>query len=237
MSRFSAEPLRLTLKADAWQLQSADGAHAAALAGDPALALEALPPISALRKAGRLVVELGDIWLRYLVVQWPTGLRGARERRLWLEARFRAVHDIGPEAWCIAIDRDACGDSTLACAAPRAIVEALQVWIQHHRLRLTAFSGAYVHAYNRIATQAAGGRGAFALCRDGRLTTGSWQDGQWLRVRSEPSGTIPSQTLARTLALWSAGEPAALPGRLHVEGLQAEALPAGWSLAANGVGV
>ena len=79
MSRSTAETL-LRLEREAWVLDGPDGTRRCALDGGAlAAALDALQPPAPAR--GRpLRVQLADAWLRYLVVNWPPGLRTAGER-------------------------------------------------------------------------------------------------------------------------------------------------------------
>lgn len=235
MSLSSAEPLRLVLAASSWRLHTPAGSHDLSFDGDPVPALLALEQTAPPRRGARLSIELGDAWLRYMIVRWPPGLRSARERQLWVAARFRTVHGIAADDWSIVVDRQHWGEAAFACAVPRTLVDALGEWARRHRLRVDACGGAFLQAYNRAASRCASDHGAFALCRDGRLTVASWAHGQWRRVRSEPSGAQPAHILARTLTLWSADAPAGEPGSIFLEGLQPAVLPPGWSASVVGV--
>lgn len=251
MSRLSAESWRLTLDGANWRLRRGPTEFVAPAGADPALALTGLCDRAAVR-GGRLAVELADAWLRYLVIDWPVGLKGGDERQAWVAERFRSVHGVNAIDWVISVDRAAAGRSVLACAAPRALVEALTRFAADHRMRFTSLTGSFVAAYNRLhgdATLAADAEpfGALALCRDGRLTLGLWCRGQWRRVRSVAAGADAGTILERTLAGWLPGfselareGEGALSGELggsgvlHVLGIEPEALPGRWRLQAIG---
>jgi hypothetical protein len=248
----SAESWRLTLDGATWRLRRGPTEFVAPAGADPALALTGLCDRAAVR-GGRLAVELADAWLRYLVIDWPVGLKGGDERQAWVAERFRSVHGVNAIDWVISVDRAAAGRSVLACAAPRALVEALTRFAADHRLRFVSLTGSFVATYNTLhggAALAADAEplGALGLRRDGRLTLGLWSRGQWRRVRSVAAGADAGQILGRTLAGWlpglsvAAGEGKGVrsgevfaPGVLHLLGIgiepeEAEALPGNWRL-------
>lgn len=197
----------LRLCADAWVLGGPAGVRRQPLDGAPALQLEHLEFDGGSVRARRLEVVIGDGWLRYLVVRWPPRLRRGDERRAWLAHRFREVHGVAEPEWVIAIDRDAVGFPVLACAAPAALIGAVQAFAERRRLRLEAVAGDFVACFNRHQRsfdEPAGAYGALALARDGRVTLGLWRDAAWLALRSQPFGEDGAQMVARTLEAWCA---------------------------------
>lgn len=250
MSRFSAEPWRLTLAQDAWHLAGADTTVVVPVGDDPVGALAVLDTLGDGQPArkGRLAVEIADAWLRYLVIEWPLGLNGGAERAAWVSERFRVVHGLDAAEWVPCVDRAAQGTAALASAAPRALVDAVTRFAGGRRMRLAAVQGSFVAGYNRLRARSSvvmdADPGAFGWCSDGRLTLGLWAGGQWCRVRSvgvtdDDAGAV----LTRTLAGWlpalatETGRPGG-EGTLHVQGVEPELLrgmlPDGWRAQACG---
>lgn len=241
MSRFSAETCRLTLARDTWHLAGTGTAVTAPAGDDPAGALLTLGDHSTVR-GGRLAVEIADDWLRYLVIEWPPGLRGGAERAAWVAERFRAVHGLGAAEWVLAVDQSAHGAAALASAAPRALVEGVTRFARDRRMRVVALQGSFVAGYKRLRTRPAFSSdevcGAFGLFREQRLTLGLWAGGQWRRVRSAVvSEGDAAPALGRMLAGWGAeiGAELASSGGASLVRLQgfapqalAEGLPSGW---------
>lgn len=235
MSRFSAEPWQLTLDGCGWRLSRDHAELSAPVQGDSttlAAALATLDTQAPLR-GGRLAVELRDKLLRYLVIEWPAGLRGRAERQAWVSERFREVHGADAALWVFALDREGGSARQLACAAPRDVVEAVSAFAAARRLRITAFRGSFIAAVNRVRNGLDAGTGGLALQGDGQLTMGIWRDGEWRRIRSMAASDDSGAALRQTLASWLpelAVEPAAgsAPATLHAIGLAPVGLPAGW---------
>lgn len=234
MSRFSAEPWRLTLGERTWRLARAGDERIAPVEGEPAAALAGLGWPEEARR-GALAVEFADAWLRYIVIEWPAGLKGGSEREAWAAERMRSVHGVGGPEWAISVDRGASGDTALACAAPRTLVDAVARLAAERRLRITAMQGSFVTVYNRLLPGShVGGKGAcgaLGVCREGRLTLGLWAGGQWRRIRSANAGGDVGAMLGRMLpGLATTIGDAAGAGVLHVLGAAPQVLPEGWSV-------
>lgn len=228
MSR-SAERL-LRLEPDAWLLCDADGERRQPHGGDPAAVLPALG--ASLRGGARLKVVLGDGWLRYLVLRWPAGVRTAEERQAFMLHRFRTVHDIAAPDWAFAADRDAVRFPSLACAAPAALITAINMLGRAPGVRLGEVVGDFVDRYNRLQRsfdEAAGTLGALAILDGERLTAGVWRDGAWLAVRSRAVGADAMGDLARMLEGWHTEHAPAGEGTLYACGIAPAALP-GWRI-------
>ncbi len=241
MSRSTAE-VRLWLEREAWVLEGPGGQARCALEGTaPGAALERLQPAGQLRTR-RLRVQLGDAWLRYLVVRWPQGVRSAAERAAFLAHRFAEVHGIGAPDWVLAADRDAHDLPALACAAPAAVVAAVQGFSARHGCALEGIAGDFITAYNALRRRfddADGVQAALALLRDGRLTVGMWSGGTWAGVRSQAVRDDGAAALRLMLEAWTrdrepasgaaahAGERAQTGGVVYAAGF-AGSLPAAW---------
>jgi hypothetical protein len=229
-----ARQWRLFLDESCWRLQVGRLEHTVAVSDDAALALARIPLPGDVPRRGDLEVEIGDGHLRYLVIDWPTGLSGRAERRAWAAERFRIVHDIEEEGWVISVD-DNGGASALGCAAPLTLVDAVKRFAHEHRLRIVAFTGSFMLAYNRLPAQATTGPGAFALRCGSRLTLGVWNQDRWRRVLGFSAGADAAASLSRalstSLAALALETSAGHTALLHVNGIDPGLLPAGWQLA------
>lgn len=205
MSRSTAETL-LRLEREAWVLEGPGGVRRCALdGGAPAAALDALQP-PAPGRGRALRVRIGDAWLRYLVVQWPAGLRTAAERAAFLAHRFAEVHGVGAPEWVVQADRDAYELPALGCAAPAAVIAAAQGFAARHGYRLAGIEADFVATYNRLRARlrdAEGELAALALLREGRLTVGLWRSGAWRGVRSQAVRDDGAGALRLMLEAWA----------------------------------
>lgn len=204
MSRSTAETL-LRLEREAWVLDGPDGRRRCALdGGAPAAALDALQPPAPGR--GRpLRVRLADAWLRYLVVKWPQGLRTATERAAFLAHRFAEVHGVAAPEWVVQADRDAHDLPALGCAAPAAVIAAVQGFAARHGYTLAGIEADFVATYNRLRARfrdADGEPAALAVVHDGRLTVGLWRSGAWRGVRSQSVRDDGASALRLMLEAW-----------------------------------
>ena len=223
MSRSTAETL-LRLERDAWVLDGPDGVrHCALDGGAPAALLDTLQP-SAPARGRPLRVRIADVWLRYLVVSWPQGLRTAGERAAFLAHRFTEVHGVAAPEWVVQADRDAHDLPALGCAAPAAVIAAVQGFATRHGFTLAGIEADFIATYNLLRArfrEADGEPAALAVLRDGRLTVGLWRSGAWRGVRSQSVRDDGASALRLMLEAW--GREADL---VHASAAKAGAQPA-----------
>ena len=218
MSRSTAEAL-LRLERAAWVLDGPDGTRRCALdGGAPAAALDALqPPVPG--RGRPLRVRLADAWLRYLVVNWPSGLRTAGERAAFLAHRFGEVHGVGAPEWVVQADRDVHDLPALGCAAPAAVIAAVQGFAARHGYTLAGIEADFVATYNRLRArfrEADGEPAALAVVHDGRLTVGLWRSGAWRGVRSQSVRDDGASALRLMLEAWGREADLVHPSAAHV---------------------
>lgn len=230
MSRFSAEARRLLIEQDA--IRVGYGGTNKRLgyewAPDAALAALAAAPDGGVQRGSRWEVLFADAVVRYLIVQWPPGLRGRAEREAYLALRFREVHGVGAPEWRIVVERGASDFPVIACAVPAAHVEALAAWGREYRLRFGCVTGEFLSAYNRVRPELESPFGALAVQREGRVTLGFWRDAQWQTLRSQPLGPAGDTSLG--LYLESQALRSGVPGQAGVLYCIGEGprVPAGW---------
>ncbi|QID16198.1 hypothetical protein G3580_00295 [Nitrogeniibacter mangrovi] len=226
MSRFWGEPVELWLTPAGCALRAgADTVHLPTTGAEPAwpAALAAHLPARA-----RVLARVDDRWVRYLVCRWPTAIRGRKEREAWLAHQFRQVHGLADADWVMCRDADPAAAAFVACALPRALVEALQAVVRQARGRLVSLTGAFVARYNALARQLDAGDGALALTDGGRLTLGVWRDGQWTALLSRALGE------GDALAAWRELTPLCVTGEAAPAGVLFHAgtvltAPEGWT--------
>lgn len=188
MSRSSGEVRRLLIEPDAIRVLGRAQARPIPYEWglDEALAALAADAGAGVGRGSQWELVFADALVRYAVVRWPAGLRGAAEREAVVGLRFREVHGIGAPDWRIAVERTASRIPSIACAVPVAHIEALESWAGSHRLRLAGVTGEFVFAYNRVCSRLDQAFGALAVQRGGRITVGLWRDAQWQSLRSQP---------------------------------------------------
>lgn len=203
MSRSTAD-WQLHLESDAWRLLTPEGEQRHAFAGSPETVLAKFTGTGVRGKQGLRVV-LGDAWLRYLILDWPAGLRRGDERRGFMLHRFRLVHDIAEPNWIFAMDRGVENYPALACAMPAWLLNAIRDFAEVRGLRLESVTSDFPVTFGRLRhrfAEPAGSLAAFALQRDTRLTVGLWRDGAWLALRSQTVAVPDVGMLAAMLEGW-----------------------------------
>lgn len=230
MSRFSADVRRVLIESDAIRVGhgSTQKRLAYEWAPDAALAALASAPDGGVMRGSRWEVLFTDAVVRYLIVRWPPGLRGAAECEAFLALRFREVHGVGAPEWRIVVERGATDFPVIACAVPAAHVEAIAAWGSEHRLRFGCVTGEFLAAYNRVRPELESPFGALAVQREGRVTLGFWRDAQWQSLRSQPFG--PAGDMSLGLYLESQALRSGVPGEAGVLYCIGEGprVPAGW---------
>ncbi|NMG45243.1 hypothetical protein GPA22_16115 [Aromatoleum toluvorans] len=230
MSRFSAESPRVLIEKD--EIRVGHGAAQKRFAyewsPDTALAAWASDPQGGVQRGSRWDVVFADVLVRYLVVQWPAGLRGGAEREAYLAHRFREVHGVAAPDWRIVVERSVTAVPAIACAVPAVHVEAVAAWGRERRLRLGSVTGEFLAVYNRVRPALEHPFGALAVQRNGRITLGLWGDARWQALRSQPLGPAGDASLALYLeSLAVSAERQGEPGVLYCVG-EGPAVPAGW---------
>jgi hypothetical protein len=163
------------------------------------------------RNAGCRVV-LSNHFVRYLLIDWPQGLRGAAEREALLRLRFRAVYGERSQDWRLAVSGTEAGTRGLACAVEDELLAALRETLAAARLRLEAAAPYLVVAFNRAREQVRGEETWFVAVEPGRLGLASFTGGRWASVRNERIGEDVGEALAALLAQDAAARaPAAGP--------------------------
>lgn len=157
-------------------------------------------------------VVLSNHYARYLLIDWPQGLRGAAEREALLRLRFRAVYGERSQDWRLAVSGSAAGTRSLACAVQSELLDALRETLAAARLRLEAATPYLVVAFNRSREEVRGEETWFVAVEPGRLGMASFAGGRWASVRNERIGEDVGEALAALLAQDAAARgPAAGP--------------------------
>lgn len=221
---------RLRLDADAWTLEGPEGAQRLAFDEAPETALACCEPRKE-RSPGQLSVILGDGWLRYLVLTWPSGMRRSDERRSFMAHRFRQVHEVGEPEWVLTMDAAVADYPALACAVPAGLLRAVLDFAEIRGLDPASISGDFPVAFNACRTafvEPPATLAAFALRRGSRLSVGLWRAGAWRALRSQKIAERGTSELSALLKAWHSEFAAAdEEGVLYAAGDLAAA-PAPW---------
>lgn len=241
MSPSSSDCLRLHLGQHGYRLDGRD--HAAHENWASPVASEALASLALPTGYRRLAVVLEHRFARCQLISFPKAVRGADERSAFVQAMFRDVQGIDPQAWQIVSEAALPGEAVLAAAIENTTLAALQKLSQAHQLKLISVQPAFSARWNALHTQTGVADGVFVWLADGRATLGLWQAGGWLALRSLALAAGDGAALGSLLQLLLAGSGySSDAGVLYlageIKGLQVS-LPAGWTctrLANNGAG-
>ena len=226
MSRFWGEPVHLCLSAEGCDIRAAGAVQRLPLA-DGVLAwpagLAAHLPLRA-----RVRAQVADRALRYLVLQWPAGVRGRKEREAWLAHQFKYHHGIDAGEWLFCRDTDPVGDPFIACAMPRVLLDALQAAVAARKGRVLGVTGRFVARFNALADRLSAPDGALATVDQGRMTLGVWRDGMWQALVSRAGNDGDAQLARRELTQLRITGEAPASGVLYPLGDRLDA-PEGWT--------
>lgn len=228
MSRWRGDPVRVRVDADTCTVEAAGQSHRIAIAIDApdwSAALAARVPPGA-----RVVVRIADHHTRYLVVQWPAGVRASREREAWLDHQFKTAHGLDRTEWTVAIDRDPVNDPRIACALPTALLVRLNACVATRKAVTVSLTGDFVDAFNHVGRRIDAVDGALAVTRGQRMTLGLWRDGRWQRVVSQVVENGDGAAAQRILTQLRVTGEASAAGVLYSTG-EAMQAPAGWTAA------
>ena len=228
MSLWRGEPVRLRIDADTCTVEVAGQSYGMAFSADapdwPAALATHVP------SGARIAVSAADYHARYLVVQWPTGVRAKRERAAWLDHQFKAAHGLDMAEWTVAIDRDPVNDPHIACALPTALLSRLNAGAATRKATIVSLTGAFADAYNCAVGAIDAADGALVVTHGNRMTLGIWRGGQWQRVISQAIEPRDNAAARRTLTQLRVTGEAAAGGVLYTVGEPMQA-PDGWTSA------
>lgn len=221
MGRWPISPLRLAVSPASCTLHQGER--------------QVLPPLSAKVPAGivpedltvwlsaatvgrrRLQVTVADRWVRYVLLDWPGGLHGEKERETFARLRLRETYGADCAHWPLALPEKAERTSIVAALDP-AIHQAVLAWTARQGHRMTAMRPSWSMALAEWRSRLQAPVGAFVRLADKRLTGGIWDRSGWRAVRSLGAAvTVPDQEILRWLGLH------ADEGRCYCLGWQPEA--------------
>jgi hypothetical protein len=201
--------IALSPSSAAWTCGGARGACAGAPAEAFAAALAAAP------RARHVAVILCGALARYLVVPWPAEVEDESEGLALVAHHFRRVFGEQARDWVVRFDAEE-GAARLACAAPRALLDALRTaaGVSGRRLEsVQPFLAAFFNLWRRDF-----GRGAalYVTLEPGRWCAALVSGGEWRSLRSGRLDSDPAQALVELVAREAAlaGEDA-LPARVY----------------------
>jgi hypothetical protein len=145
-------------------------------------------------------VLVADTWVRHFLLDPPAGVTSLRDCRLLLDARFDALYGQAPADWVLQASWEA-GAPMLACALPRALVQALDP------VRPASLAPRLTHTWNRHCARLPAA-GAWCAAADGQVNLLVWSDAR-LRIVRQQRGIDADLLLARELARTGLPQPVA----------------------------
>jgi hypothetical protein len=148
-------------------------------------ALAALEQLLHGMPAGRanLQVVLSNLFVRYAVVPWQTGLHGAAEDAAYVRHYFAQMFGSAADGWDICVSSTPDGHPRLASAIDTCLLTALRELCALTGLRLRAVRPQLVSTFNRYRRSLASS-GWIVLAESGYLCIGLFEDGRWLSIRT-----------------------------------------------------
>jgi hypothetical protein len=135
--------------------------------------------------AGRasLKVVLSNLFVRYAVVPWQAGLRGATEDAAYVRHHFAQMFGGTAEAWDICVSAAPDRQPRLASAIDASLLEALRDLCALAGLRLRAVLPQLSSTFNRYR-RSLSSHGWIVLAEPGCLCVGLFEEGRWRSVRT-----------------------------------------------------
>jgi hypothetical protein len=149
-------------------------------------ALDALPAVLREFRRHKASLILADQFVRYALLPWSDTLRTHAQWQALAQHRFRAIHGPLADEWEIKFAETAPAGPRLACAAERALVDALTECFGAADVHLVAVQPFLVTAFNQVRrTLLAPGSSCWLVVEEpGRLTLAFLQHGRWVAIRS-----------------------------------------------------
>lgn len=146
-------------------------------------ALDTLERALAPLKGREASVVLADRFVRYALLPWSDTLKTHEQWLGLARHRFSAIY--GPVAadWEIKFAATAPAGPRVACAADRALIEALGARAAVHEVRIVSVVPFLVTAFNRVRDMT-GGSCWLVVEEPGRLTLALFLKGVWVAIRS-----------------------------------------------------
>jgi hypothetical protein len=147
-------------------------------------AVDALPAVLAEFRNHDVSVVLADQFVRYALIAWNPALKTEAQWMALARHRLATVHGAAAADWDVKLTETAPAGPRLACAADRALVEAIAATFTAANARLLSVQPFLVAAFNRIRKTIGGGSCWVVIEEPGRLTLAFIQRGVWVAVRS-----------------------------------------------------
>lgn len=191
-----------------------------------------------------LQVTLSSRFVRYALVPWQAGLRGATEDAAYVRHYFAQMYGATADGWDLCVSSAPAGQPRLASAIDLGLLAALREMCALTGLRLRAVRPQLSTTFNRYR-RSLSSSGWMVLAEPGCLCIGLFEDGRWLSIRTmrtdagwyrqlpallEREACLANPAgAADQVFLWAPGEaadPPSAPGRFRFHPLLAP-LPAG----------
>lgn len=147
-------------------------------------------------KASEIHLTLADTLVRYFVTEAKLGVRSRAELEETIAAHFEEQFGLPAGDWMISADLEPGADAYLACAVPRALVEALRGACAGARLRVAGMTPYAVSEMNRWHRRLPGRDFWFAAAAPRSLTLGYRARTGWRGMRTHAGAADVDTQLA-----------------------------------------
>lgn len=131
---------------------------------------------------GEANVVLSNQFVRFADVPWTPGISRERDRLALAAECFRAVHGDIVAGWQVSLDMPRYGESGIAAAVDKMLVEALREVLAKRRLHLTSLRPHLMAAFALWQPRLETGDGGFAVVEPGCVTAMFRRDQGWCGV-------------------------------------------------------
>ncbi len=150
-------------------------------------------PLSVLReflstseaRAGDVTVVLSDSFIHYLLVPWTAEIVRRADQRAFAESLFIENYGDDAQRWVVQLAGARAGQSQVAAAIERSLLEELTAIFAPSHLRLGAIEPQLMNIVNSNRQALSGDAWLLVVGRD-RMLVGLLREGNWLSLRSRP---------------------------------------------------
>ncbi|HEY4974358.1 MAG TPA: hypothetical protein VII41_12165, partial [Steroidobacteraceae bacterium] len=170
-----------------------------AAAGDWSEALRALGQRLAQPswQAARLRLVIADHWVRYTVVQWSAELSSPEESLAHARELLASVYGDALSDWVVSLSDAPPGVARVACAMPRALLDALTALTESSGMHLTSLQPQLVAAYNGWRHRLPQSAAWFVTVDEGSLAAARVGSGGFERVHTVRIGSDWTREIKR----------------------------------------
>jgi hypothetical protein len=178
-------------------------------------------------------VLLSNHFVRYALVPWSEQISDADEEQAFIRHCFTKTYGAEAQHWALRMSPAGYGETQVACAVDRELLDGLERVSASHGLRLTSLQPYFMAAFNQWRRQLPNSAVWFVVAEPGRLCVSLLERGQWRILRVVKVGDDWRDTLGKLLEreyLVSDSGPERGKVYLHVPDDESEIILPGWTV-------